>query len=335
MLKELGKSIIPIAVLVLLLTQTLIFASIPRGTGNKPIELVVKSGTSLTGIARQLADEGIIHSPYLFLAFSFIYCKGKLIAGEYDLRKDMAMSEVLRKMAHGERNIYVMKIVEGFNIYNIAESVEKSRIMRGADFLRLARDRGLLQSLGIKADSLEGYLLPDTYYYSREIDIDKFMEKIVRKRIAFFESEEIRKRMEEIHFTVHDTLTLASMIEREAKVKSEKPIISAVFHNRLRIGMSLDCDPTVTYGTGAFDSPIKKSDLVTHTPYNTYTFKGLPKGPICNPDKDSITAALYPAAVDYLYFVSRNDGTHVFSRDMKDHNRFVTLYQRNKQTKKQ
>jgi UPF0755 protein len=117
-------------------------------------------------------------------------------------------------------------------------------------------------------------------------------------------------------------------------MKHEKPLISAVFHNRLKKDMSLDCDPTVIYGTGAFSSPITRSDLINHTPYNTYTFKGLPKGPICNPDKNSIMAALYPTPVDYLYFVSRNDGTHVFSKDIKAHNRFVSIYQRVKNTKK-
>jgi UPF0755 protein len=141
--------------------------------------------------------------------------------------------------------------------------------------------------------------------------------------------------MEGLNFDIHKTLTLASIIEREAKLKEEKPIISAVFHNRLKRGMPLDADPTVVYGTKAFNGPIKKTDLTTYTPYNTYTFKGLPKGPICNPDRNSIAAALYPASVDYLYFVSKNDGTHVFSRDMDEHNRFVTLYQRSKKAKKQ
>ena len=207
--------------------------------------------------------------------------------------------------------------------------------MRGSDFLKLVTDRALLEGLGINADSMEGYLSPDTYYYSREIDMDKLMERIAQRTLTFFAKEEVKKRMAELRFTVHDTLTLASMIEREAKLRDEKPLISAVFHNRLKKGMSLDCDPTVLYGMGIFDSPIRKSDLLAHTPYNTYTFKGLPKGPICCPDKSSITAALYPAAVDYLYFVSKNDGTHVFSRDIRDHNRFVAMYQRVKHTKKQ
>jgi UPF0755 protein len=330
-----NRFVILLTVVIFLLAQSPGFASI-QGNGDKqPVEFIVKSGTSVTGIARQLAGEGFIRMPYLFVALSLFY-KGKLIAGEYEITRDMGMLGILKKMAHGERNIYTLRIVEGYNIYNVAESVEKSRIMKGSDFLKILKDRSLLAEMGIKADSLEGYLAPDTYYYSREVDIEKLVEKVAQRTLTFFSREDIAKKMGGLHLSIHDTLTLASMIEREAKKRDEKPLISAVFHNRLKKGMSLDCDPTVLYGTnGVLEGPIRKSDLAAHTPYNTYSFKGLPRGPICNPDKSSITAALNPAQVDYLYFVSRNDGTHVFSRDMKDHNRFVAMYQRAKHTKKQ
>ena len=334
MRRRLNRWVIPAAILVFFFTLSLTFASVPRRPDNPPIEFVVKSGTSLTNIANQLAEEGLIRSRYLFIALSLFY-RGKLIAGEYEVRRNMGTLQILRKMAHGERNIYVLRIVEGYNIYNIADSVERAHIMKGSDFLKLAMDRTVAEGLGIHADSLEGYLSPDTYYYSREVDVDKLMDRIAQRTLSFFAKEEIRSRMTDLHFTVNETLTLASMIEKEAKQKEEKPLISAVFHNRLKKGMSLDCDPTVLYGTGNLDGPIKKSDLAAHTPYNTYTFKGLPKGPICCPDKNSIAAALYPAAVDYLYFVSKNDGTHAFSKDMRDHNRFVAMYQRIKHTKKQ
>ena len=333
MLRRRDKYILAAAILVFLFTQSLIHASIPMAAGSERVEFVVKSGTGLTGIAKQLADERIIRMPYLFVALSLFY-KGKLIAGEYDLSRDMGMLEILRKMAHGERNIYVLKVVEGNSVYNVADTVEKSRIMKNSDFLKVVRDKNLLATLGIQSDSLEGYLTPDTYYYSREIEVEKLLEKVAQRTLNYFAQEDIKKRMAEMHLTVQETLTLASMIEKEAKQKDEKPLISAVFHNRLKKNMSLDCDPTVLYG-GTYEGPIRKSDLAAHTPYNTYTMKGLPKGPICSPDKSSITAALYPAAVDYLYFVSRNDGTHAFSRDMKDHNRYVAMYQRNKHTKKQ
>jgi UPF0755 protein len=327
------KYILAAVILVFLFSQSLIHASIPMAAPSQRVGFIVKSGTSVTGIAQQLADEKIIRMPYLFVALSLFY-KGKLIAGEYDLSRDMSMLEILKKMAHGDRNIYIFRIVEGYNVYNMAESIEKSRIIKGSDFLKITKDKNLIAGLGIQADSLEGYLAPDTYFYSREIEVEKLLEKIAQRTLSFFAREDVKQRMAEMHLTVHETLTLASMIEREAKQKDEKPLISAVFHNRLKKDMSLDCDPTVLYG-GTYDGPIRKSDLAARTPYNTYTLKGLPKGPICSPDKSSIMAALYPAAVDYLYFVSRNDGTHAFSRDMKDHNRFVAMYQRNKHTKKQ
>jgi len=333
MLAKQSKRII-IASLLFLVMQTLIFASIPKDTDTETIRVVVKNGTSTYNLAGMLKKDGIIYSSNLFMLFTFL-TGGGIKAGEYDLRKSMSTMDVIRKLEHGERNIYALKIIEGYNIYNVADTMENAGIMKRDEFLNLAKNEEYLRKLGIKADSLEGYLAPDTYYYSKEIDIEKFIEKIVQRTFKLFEKEDIKSRMNATGFDVYKTLTLASMIEKEAKLRDEKPLISAAFHNRLKKDMSLDCDPTIIYGTGAFLSPITKSDIITYTPYNTYKFKGLPKGPICSPDKNSIMAALYPAPVDYLYFVSRNDGTHVFSKDMKTHNHFVTTYQRSKNSKKQ
>ena len=332
-IKQRNKVVI-IAAFFFLVMQTLIFASIPKDTDNGPRTVVFKSGTGLYDIASLLEDDGIIYSSHLFVFYSLL-TGGKLKAGEYEFPKNMSTIGIIRKMERGERNIYTLKIVEGYNLYNVADMIRNAKIMGKDDFMRLANNQEFLKRLGIKADSLEGYLAPDTYYYSKEIDVDKFIEKIVQRTFKLFEKEEAGTRRQASSMSIHEVLTLASMIEKEAKMKDEKPLISAVFHNRLKRGMSLDCDPTVIYGTGAFSSPITKSDLITYTPYNTYSFKGLPKGPICNPDKSSIQAALNPAPVDYLYFVSRNDGTHVFSKDMTAHNKFVNMYQRGKNTKKQ
>ncbi|MCX5813128.1 MAG: endolytic transglycosylase MltG [Proteobacteria bacterium] len=328
------KIIIIIAVMSFLIMQTLIFASIPKSTENEPVNVIVKSGTSLNNIAGLLKDDGIIYSSHLFMLYSFL-TRSKLIAGEYELKKNMSTFDIIMKMKHGERNIYTLKIIEGYNIYNVAETIQNAKITKKDEFIRLATSRDFLGRLKIDSGSLEGYLSPDTYYYSKETDVDKFIERIVQRTFKFFEKESIRDRMQELKMDIYQTLTLASMIEKEAKMKEEKPLISAVFHNRLKKDMSLDCDPTVVYGTGAFYRPITKSDLATHTPYNTYKLRGLPKGPICIPDKNSIMAALYPAPVNYLFFVSRNDGTHVFSNDMNTHNHFVHIYQRVKNTKKQ
>ncbi|HNQ46581.1 MAG TPA: endolytic transglycosylase MltG [Syntrophorhabdus sp.] len=332
--KCVNRNIIVTIVFLFVITQTIIFAGIPQENNRAQINLVIKSGTGLWNIAEKLKNDGVIYSSILFVLCTLPY-RGRLIAGEYTLRKDMSIIDVVQRLGRGERNIYALKIIEGHNLYNVAASIGKTAIMGGGDFLALASNKDFLQKIGIDADSLEGYLTPDTYYYSKEVEADVFIEAIVKKTFRNLEKESIKKRMQELKFDIHKTLTLASIIEREAKLKEEKPIISAVFHNRLQRGMSLDADPTVIYGTKAFNEPIKKTDLTTYTPYNTYAFAGLPKGPICNPDWNSITAALYPASVDYLYFVSKNDGTHVFSRDMDQHNRFVTLYQRSKNAKKQ
>lgn len=334
MLKKQNSRTVVLALAVLIVAQTFMFASVPQDSKGTPVTTVVKKGTGLWGIAGRLKNEGIINSAPLFVLSSLAY-RGKLIAGEYDLRKDMSIIDIVNKMGRGERNIYTLKILEGHNIYNIAETAEKAGIMGGSEFLRLAKDTAFLARLGIRGDSLEGYLAPDTYYYSKEVDVDGFIETIAKKTFKNFAKEDIKKRMGELNLDMHMVLTLASILEREAKVKVEKPLMSAVFHNRLKLGMRLEADPTVIYGTGAFNVPIRKIDLTTYTPYNTYTFTGLPKGPICNPDRNSIMAALYPAPADYLFFVSKNDGTHVFSKDMGEHNRFVAMYQRAKNAKKQ
>lgn len=333
MLKKRNKKIFIVFIFIFLVSLTFIFAGISRDRNSSKLYIVVKNGTSLYSIANMLKKEGIIYSSNLFVFASLIY-GGKLIAGEYELSKDISALEIVRKMGRGQRNIYALQIVEGHNIYDVADTISKNKIMEKTEFLRLAGDKKFLRGLGITSDSIEGYLSPDTYYYSKEIDTDKFIEKIAQRTLKYFEREDIKKQMAALNFDVHKTITLASMIEKEAKMGNEKPLISAVFHNRLLKDMPFDSDPTVIYGTRAFHSSITKSDLKAHTPYNTYAFKGFPRGPICNPDKNSIMAALNPAPVDYLFFVAKNDGTHVFSKDMNEHNINVGMYQRSKSVKK-
>jgi len=331
MLATRDKKIVLIAVIIFVFSQTLIFANIPKDSDPSSRTVIIKSGTKLGQIADILKKEDLIYSKILFMAGSLFY-KGRLIAGEYELRRDMSTIDIIRKMGEGRRNIYTLKIIEGHNIYTIAETLDKNRIMAKEEFVKLAKDKKYLKSIGIASSSLEGYLYPDTYFYSREIDVDKFIERISRRTLKLFEDPEIRQKMAALKMDMHATLTLASMIEKESSISGEKPLVSAVFHNRIKKGMTLDCDPTVIYGTKGFGAPITKTDLLTYTPYNTYRFKGYPAGPIANPSKASILAALNPAPVDYLYFVSKNDGTHVFSRDMAEHNKYVTMYQRTRTT---
>jgi UPF0755 protein len=333
MLKKHKNSFFIVIICILLVSLTFMLADLSRDRNPSKLYIVVKNGTSLYSIANMLKKENIIYSTNLFVLASLIY-GGKLIAGEYELRKDMSVLEIVRKMGRGQRNIYILQIIEGQNIYDVADTIEKNKIMEKTEFLRLAGDKKFLRGFGIISDSLEGYLSPDTYYYSKEVDTEKFIESIAHRTLKYFEKEDVKKKMAELNYDTHKTLTLASMIEKEAKLGAEKPLVSAVFHNRILNNMPFDSDPTVTYGRRTFHSPITKADLMTYTPYNTYAFKGFPKGPICNPDKNSIIAALNPAPVDYLYFVSKNDGTHVFSKDMNEHNRNVGMYQRSKSAKK-
>lgn len=324
------KRYLALALLIVLFTLSLILAAIPNGSDRTPGSFVVKKGTKIQTIAGSLKEARLVNSKYLFLLVALLVNKGRVVAGEYELSRSMSILEIARKMANGERKMYTLRIVEGYNIYNIGDALEKAGIMNVGAFLRLAKDPEFLKRLSIPSDSLEGYLAPDTYFYSREVDADEFLGQIVARTFRLFEKEDVRERMREMNMDTFQTISLASIVEKEAKLEGEKKLVSAVFHNRLRIGMSLDADPTVIYGRGFFGAGITKTDLATPTPYNTYHLKGLPKGPICSPSKSSIMAALYPAQNDALYFVSRNDGSHVFSRTMEEHNRYVAKYQRSK-----
>ncbi len=316
-----------------LMSQPLILASIPLDTDGPLKPVVVRKGMHFPEIARLLKDEDLIRSSSLFMAYSLLAYRGKIIAGEYELTRQLSIAQIAARMAAGQRKIYTLKIVEGYNLGAVADALQKAGIMDGNAFLRLARDNAFLGKLGISGDSLEGYLAPDTYFYSKETGVDAFLEGIARRTFVFFERGDVNARMAELRMSPYDVLTLASMIEKEAKVEQEKPLISAVFHNRLREGMSLDSDPTVMYGIGMIPKALTRADLGAPTAYNTYVIKGLPKGPICTPSTSSLLAALYPAPSDVLYFVSRNDGTHVFSRHLREHNQFVAVYQKNKKKK--
>ncbi len=170
----------------------------------------------------------------------------------------MSVLLIARKMANGERKMYTLKIVEGYNLYTIGDAVQRAGIMEAPAFLQLARKPEFLKRLAIPSDSLEGYLAPDTYFYSREDDVDEFLERIVSRTFKLFEREDVRQRMRELNMDVFQTINFASIIEKEAKLEEEKKLVSAVFHNRLRIGMSLDADPTVIYGRGCFSRESRK-----------------------------------------------------------------------------
>jgi len=209
----------------------------------------------------------------------------------------------------------------------VAHIVARHLALNEDRFLSLLQDPALIRSLGLRVPSLEGYLLPETYAFPKSATEEQVIRKMVHDMLAFFD-EKKKQRAAALGMTLHQVLILASIIEKEAGVPEERPLISSVYHNRLKRGMRLQSDPTVIYGLRHFDGNLRRRDLQRESPYNTYLHRGLPPTPIANPGKGSILAALFPAKTPYLYFVSRNDRTHAFSITLAEHERAVNRYQR-------
>jgi UPF0755 protein len=204
--------------------------------------------------------------------------------------------------------------------------VQRSGFDSARDFYQSTLDKELLKKLGIQADTFEGYLFPDTYYFPKNVRRDQIIQTMVDRFRSVF-NREWQARSKALGYSVHEIVTLASIIEKETGEGSERPVISSVFHNRLRRRMRLEADPTVIYGINNFNGDITRKDLETPTPYNTYKIEGLPPGPIASPGFASLSAALYPADTAYIFFVAKGDRTHHFSTTYKEHNRAVRKYQ--------
>jgi len=289
----------------------------------------IPKGAGLKDISSKLKQAGVIKSDELFILY--VMSEGwqnELKAGEYEFDKGSTMSEVAAKIVTGDVLLYRVTIPEGLTVKEIAGLLGKKGIVDEQEFLLETQNKELLRELlGHGAISFEGYLFPETYSYSRAPSSQEFIRLMVNRFKTVYEP--LSDMRDKVNLTDKEVLTLASIIEKETGAAFERPIISAVFHNRLRIGMKLDSDPTVIYGMGErYAGNLRRRDLGEATEYNTYVIKGLPPGPIANPGKDSIMAALNPADVRYLYFVSRGDGTHHFSPNYREHQRAVYKYQR-------
>lgn len=288
----------------------------------------VRPGMSFDQILDLLRENGLIRKPALF-RLQAIYRGGakSVQAGVYALRASMPPREIYRRISEGEVVRLAFTIPEGYNVREIARTIHRAGLAGEREILRLCREPAFLRSLDIAAPSLEGYLFPDTYQFpegTAAARILRFMVLTMRKKFT----PRLRERARGMGFTVHQALTLASIIEKETSLESERPLIAAVFLNRLKRNMRLQSDPTVIYGLPRFNGNITRKDLRHDSPYNTYLHRGLPPGPIASPGLASIRSALHPARVKYLYFVATRSGGHQFSRTYREHRRAVNRYQR-------
>ncbi len=241
----------------------------------------------------------------------------------------MPPAVILDMMVRGKTYLHKVTIPEGYNLRQIAVVISGAGFGTEEDFIKKTTDPSFVSNQGIEAESLEGYIYPDTYYFPKDESIEDIVSATVDRLWAVFKPE-WKERAKELGFSIHQIITLASIIEKETGDKHERELISSVFYNRLKKGMRLETDPTVIYGIKNFNGNITRKHLSAKTPYNTYQIEGLPPGPIASPGYDSIKASLYPAETRYLFFVSKNDGTHYFSANFKEHNSAVNKYQRSK-----
>ncbi|MGB3224399.1 MAG: endolytic transglycosylase MltG [Desulforhopalus sp.] len=290
----------------------------------------IPRGTSVRGIADILAREKVIHGDIRFLLLAkFTGYSTRLQAGEFLLQSGRKPGEVLKTLASARSIQYAITIPEGLRAAEIAEVFGQLGWCNPRRFVKLVSDKEFLDKLGFgHLDSLEGYLFPDTYLFTKDISGAEKIIPIMLKRFTEVWGE-LTNDLEEKP-DLEKTVILASIVEKETGIPEERPLIAGVFHNRLKLGMRLQSDPTVVYGSKNFEKSITKKDLRTATPYNTYTLTGLPIGPISNPGKEALDAVLHPAKTSSLYFVSKNNGSHYFSTTLVEHNRAVQKYQRKK-----
>jgi peptidoglycan lytic transglycosylase G len=303
------------------------YAHTPAGTNPAEQVVDVKSGERFQSFSDVLRERGIIEHPTKFrLLARFKGYDKKIKAGEYVLSSAMTPNKILEIMVQGKVLLHRLTIPEGYNLQQVAQAVFTAGFGTEIDFLKAATDPDLVRTQGIDAETFEGYLFPDTYYFLKGTLPEKVISSMA-KRFWSVWTPEWKEQAKSMGLTVHQVVTLASIVEKETGIAAERPVISSVFHNRLNRKMRLESDPTVIYGIKDFNGNITRKDLATSTPYNTYTISGLPPGPISNTGVEAIEAVLYPADTEFLFFVSRKDRTHQFSTNIRDHNRAVRKYQ--------
>lgn len=297
------------------------------GAPPAPTGFDVEPGASLASVAHRLEQRGLIRSALAMRAWARLSTRDpRLKIGEYELSPTLSTPEILEILASGRVRTHPVVIPEGIRAVEIADRLAAAGLAERAQFLAVVFDPESPERFDVEGPTLEGYLYPDTYRFSRGLGA----ETIARTMVERFRSVHRELRAETpTTLSMRELVTLASIVEKETGVPEERPLIAAVFLNRMRRGMRLETDPTVIYGIADFDGNLRRVHLEdASNPYNTYRIPGLPPGPIANPGREALRAVLEPADTDYLYFVSRNDGTHVFSTTYSQHARAVVQFQK-------
>lgn len=295
--------------------------------------VTVESGMSFRGTVRALRKAQVIEYPFFFMLYGELqHASNQLKAGEYEFPPGLTAREVLAKMLRGEVRTFEVRIPEGWNLQQIANYVsarpfitDKEKFVN--EFWVACKDPARIAKLGVQTPTLEGFLFPSTYNLQRPKTGGELVDRLVAEFVKQYD-QGLRAAATAHNMSMQEVVTLASIIEKETAQQTERPLISAVFHNRLKINMPLATDPTVIYGLAKFDGNLHKSDLENPHPYNTYIHAGLPPGPIANPGRAALDAAINPATTEYMFFVSKNDGTHQFSKTYAEHEAAVNQYQR-------
>jgi UPF0755 protein len=305
----------------------------PVAESSEPVLFSVQAGETLKTVASRLEAEGLVRNRHAVEWFGRYHeLSNKLRTGEYWVSATETPGEILATLTTGQVATYELAIPEGFTAAMIAQRIEAAELGNAEEFLAWVRSPTSAEAHGVVGATLEGYLFPETYRLPKGLSTRETAAVLVNQFLAVW--KELEPRAREQKLSMKELVTLASIIEKETGVAEERPLIAAVFLNRMRRGMRLETDPTVIYGIPNFDGNLRRRDLENpDNPYNTYKIPGLPPGPIANPGRGALDAVLAPAPVDYLFFVSKNDGTHVFSNTYAEHSRRVDDYQRRRRKK--
>jgi UPF0755 protein len=302
------------------------FLMSPAGFDREEEVFIVRKGSGLRSVATQLEKRKLIKSKDLFIIWAFLKGGSRAIkAGEYGLNRTMAPVRIYAILTSGAVKTHPQTVPEGLSVDQIADLFAAKRLVDKQEFMGLAMDKGFAASHKIDGLSTEGYLFPDTYVLSKGMGARQILDLMINRFWQVFNGLVQGK---ELPMSIREIVTLASIVEKETGLAEERPVIASVFLNRLKKRMRLESDPTVIYDLKDFDGNLTKKHLQNPSPYNTYRHRGLPPGPIANPGRASLDAVLNPAQTNYLYFVSKNDGSHFFSATLKEHNRAVVRYQK-------